>query len=158
MIRRYVEAAAKLYTNRKCDNPFKPEKEDLRENFPELIITALEKYEKVKNRKEPVTDSMFQYIIDLAKKEPPDSLICALRDWFIWSRYGGPRQSEWCQTTKANYQKVTEGGESDEAQAFILNDITASDLEGRVLDLRRVPLNRVDSINVCWRFQKNQQN
>jgi hypothetical protein len=158
-IENYVKAAAKLYTDRGLDNPYKPEKSKLKENFPEILIKALRKYEEKKDRKECVTDTMFEYINALAIDQHDDSLICVLRDFFIWSRYGGPRRSEWCQTTKTNYQKVPEGEiAAGEALAFTIEDITAFDKKGRHLDIKKARWNQVDTINVRWRFQKNQEN
>jgi hypothetical protein len=81
---------------------------------------------------------MFEYINDLAKNEPEDSLISVLRDFFIWSCYGGPRRSEWCQTTKSSYQKVLNGEVTKgDALAFTLSDIIAYDNKGRHLDIRQ---------------------
>jgi len=158
-IHEYVKAAAALWTDRELDDPYNPDEIKLKENFPKIIIDALSKYEDMPNRKETVTDSMFQYIIDMAKNEPEDSQLAALRDWFIWSRYGGPRRAEWCQTTRTKYQCIPkdEPGE-DEPYAFWLNDISARDSKGRLLNLKQAKLNQIHSMNVKWRYQKNGQN
>ena len=158
-VQKYVKAAAKLYTDRKREDPYEPECTILKENFPKILINALEKYEDMPDRKESVTDSMFQFIIDLAKNEPPDSQLSALRDWFVWSRYGGPRRAEWCQTAKSKYQRIPEGEDAEgEALAFLLADVCAFDKYGRHLDMRKAKLSQVDSMSVKWRYQKNGNN
>jgi len=101
-VKEYIKVAALLSTNRGLDDPFNP-KEPLKENFPLLLTEILKKYEGMADRKEPVADAMFiLWINKLAKVSHQDSLGSVLRDFFVWSRDGGPRRSEWCQTKKTS--------------------------------------------------------
>ena len=87
-----MKAAAKLYVRAELPDPF--DNSNVTVNYPEIIITALSKYESKPDRKEPVTDSMFLYIAEQARASRQDSMLAALKDWFAWSRYGGPRRAE----------------------------------------------------------------
>ena len=82
----YCTAAASLYTekSRYLDNPFKPVDTRLSENYPDLLIKALSKYEDMPERQESITDAQFIYINDLAQKSDMDSKERALNDWFVW--------------------------------------------------------------------------
>ena len=103
-----------------------------------------------------ITDSMYCYINDLASSSHEDSKISTLRDYMVWGRYGGPRRSEWCQTTKTKYQTVENG--PDEALAFRADDIVFYDANKRVLSIRSTNLVRMTYATVRWRFQKNEEN
>ena len=62
-VTKYVNAASELYTNRGHPNPFTTK--TIKTNYPIIIIEALSKYEKAPNRKEVITDSMFEHINEL---------------------------------------------------------------------------------------------
>jgi len=152
-IQGYVSAAASLFTDRKQHDPFKLK--TLRINYPAIIIKALSKYEKQEKRKEVVTDSMFEHIDELAEADHVDGLHCAFKDWAAWSRYSGPRRSEWCQESQT-YQRA-DAGEDDEAKAIIAADIHFFDKHGREITLD-CDFSRVAYAEVEWRFQKNGMN
>eukprot|EP00957_Ditylum_brightwellii_P190907 14536700-Ditylum_brightwellii.AAC.1 len=52
------------------------------------------------NRQEPLTVDMILRICNLATRQGEDSLVAALRDWFIVGIYTGNRKSEWSQEHK----------------------------------------------------------
>ena len=91
-ISNYMNAASELYTDRNHPSPFT--QKELRTNYPKIIINALSKYKKVPNRKEVITDSMFEYIDELAPKSDTDSLVSLFKDWLAWSQYSRPRCGE----------------------------------------------------------------
>ena len=153
-ISNYVNAASQLYTERDHPNPFTFK--ELKINYPKIIITALSKYEKVPDRKEVITDSMFEYIEELASQSDEDSLISSFKDWLTWSRYSGPRRGEWCQKRQKKYE-IAEHGNGNEARA-----ITARDVQFYTKHAREISLDD-DFSNVAyaaveWRFQKNHDN
>lgn len=151
-----MKAAAKLYVQAELPDPY--DDNNVTVNYPNIIVKALSKYESKPDRKEPVTDSMFLYIASQAKLAPQDSLLDSLKDWLVWSRYGGPRRAEWCQTTMTKYQTV-EHGPPDEAAAFRRDDITFYTKEGLAIDpTNRSDLKLVHHANVRWRYQKNEDN
>lgn len=151
----YLQAAANLYTSRskELEDPFRAEGLDT--NYPAILLKNLKKFETVPNRRNVITDEMFQYIKSKAKTSNEDSLYSALDDWYTWSRYSGPRRSEWCQTRKTKYD-VVEG--TDEAQAFIFDDISFADERGSPLDPCTDSFDLVESSFVKWRYQKNDDN
>lgn len=151
----YLGAAAKLYTDRQLLDPFSCK--GIKKNYPKMLLDALKQYEGQPDRREVITDAMFEYIDELAQNAHPDSLIRALNDWLKWSRYSGPRSIEWCQTTKTKFKLVEEGYE-DEPYAFTPRDIKFFDNRGRMLDPRTHSFERVLYATVCWRFQKNGHN
>jgi len=156
-IKRYIQAAAALYTARRIENPYEPEQTQLDENFPEIIIEALKKYEKIPKRREVITDSMFAYINEKAQESQKDSLENVFKDWAVWSRYSGPRRSEWCQTTKTKFETVEDGPEN-EARAIRASNITFYDATGQLINPDRQTFVRVAYAEVIWRFQKNGEN
>ncbi len=155
-MRQYLSAITKLYEDRNLPNPVSTK--SIKVNYPDLLLKALKKYEKVANRREVIADCMFQYIDKLAESAHEDSLISALNDWLKWSRYGGPRRCEWCQTTKTKAKYGIDNGPEDEPQAFTLDDIKLFDARGQLLNPIIHPWHLVHYIEVCWRFQKNGNN
>ena len=151
----YLTAAALLYTARKVANPYTDE--SIATNYPKILIDALKKYEKVAKRRQVITDSMFEYISQQRHDKSPNSLENTFQDWAVWSRYSGPRRSEWCQTTKTKYEKV-EPGTIDEARAFIAADFTFYDATGKSVNPDRETVTRVAYAEVTWRYQKNGDN
>ena len=84
----YVKAAAKLYTNQNQEDPFN--NKTLEVNYPDILIKALEKYKKIDDRREVITNFMFKYIARAAAGTPADSLENSPKDWIAWSCYSGP--------------------------------------------------------------------
>ena len=153
-IKGYTSAAADLYEDRSLANPFKIR--TIKTNYPSIIIKALAKYEKIPDRREVITDSMFEYIDELAMLSDDDGLHSAFKDWAAWSRYSGPRRSEWCQTSQTKYERA-ESGKNDEALAISFDDILFYDKHDRLVNLA-APFVQVSYSTVEWRFQKNNDN
>ena len=149
----YLRAAGELYEDTKTANPYSYEVET---NFPRIIVDALRKYEKIEDRREIITDSMFQYMDEVGTSEDVDSLEAALNDWFKWGRYSGPRRREWCQTRKSAYDTVDKG--PDEAAALIASDVVPYDSTGTRLNARICTLDDIECFTVRWRWQKNGDN
>jgi hypothetical protein len=65
-----------------------------------LISSALDElkhWNKVPNRRMPLTIPMISWLIEHAKTKHEDSLENALSDWFIMGIHTGYRSIEWCQ-------------------------------------------------------------
>lgn len=156
-IKRYVSAAAELFTDRWGNMADPYECKTLRRNYPKILISALARYEKVPNRREIITHDMFEHIAKQADRAGPDSLVASFKDWLSWSRYGGPRQGEWSQEkSKTKYKEVE--GIAGEAQAFRLDDLAFYDHNSRGIDPRDTLICNVAYATVRWRYQKNKDN
>jgi hypothetical protein len=149
----YLTAAAALYTDKDRLNPFRDS--SIKKNCPSIILKALKKYEKVANRREVITDSMFSYVDKLASKSRTDDKVSVMNDFFKWARYSGPRRSEWCSQWQQKYDRVNEDPEG-EALALISSDLEFYSYRGILLDARSAPFSMVEYVIVRWRFQKNE--
>lgn len=149
-ISNYLTAAAKLYTDRQLPNPFTSK---VATNYPKILIKALKEYEKVPDRREVITDTMFEYINEQASMSDDNSLTAALKDWFAWGRYSGPRRSEWCQMSQKTYERAID----DTAIAITPADIVFYNSEGKVSDQTK-DFNATQYAIVEWRWQKNDEN
>lgn len=152
----YITAAAKLWTDRSLQNPFKPAiKSLLKVNYVQVIIEALKRYEGEEDRKEIITDGMFLWIKQHAEKQTSeDCLERAIFDWLVWGRYGGPRRSEWCQTKKEEYEPAFNAPEG-ECAAFRDDDACFYDREGRQRDVDCITEEELAISEMRWRYQKN---
>ena len=155
-IRGYLRAAAELYTDRDRDRPDPFSTKLLKTNYPKIVCDALGKYEGLPNRREIVTDSMFEYVDKQAEGASPDSREKALKNWLAWSRYSGPRRSEWCQTAQTSYEEVA--NMQGEARSIRDDDVELFDADDRLLDPTRVTFDKVEYVEVRWRWQKNGDN
>jgi hypothetical protein len=66
-------------------------------DFVKIVLDAVQKYEKVPNRKEMIHDQMYHHMLRLYKKyvqTDPDSLITSLCEWMCLGRYVGFRREE----------------------------------------------------------------
>ena len=79
--------------NHKLEDPYN--NKDLKVNYPSILICTPRRYNEVKDRKEVVTESMFEYLTQKAAEYPVHSLGNSLKDWIVWSQYSGPQRSEW---------------------------------------------------------------
>ena len=122
-------------------------------NYPKILIKALKEYEKVPDRREVITDTMFEYINAQANISNDDGLTAALKDWFAWGRYSGPRRSEWCQTSQTTYEKEVD----NTAKAITPADIVFYNSEGKVLNQPK-DFDTTQYAIVEWRWQKNDEN
>ena len=120
-----------------------------------VILTALEKYEGVKDCCNMITDTMMTFLHEHIQKEKDNSLPKALYDWIVLGRYTGHRCAEWCQTTKTTFRRL-EDWPDQPAQAFLVTDFVFLNKSGRRLSHRQV-LNgtHVHYVKITWRYQKN---
>ena len=133
-----------------------------RVDYISLVYKAILQYEQVPNRRNMITDAMMHEIHKAATGVHPDSLPAVLKDWYSLARYSGFRRSEWCQKSQTDYQRITErlaGWEGPDSQALIFEDfVFYGEGERRIHDIRRVSVDDIVSVGVCWRNQKNGDN
>jgi len=59
------------------------------------ILSECQRWERMPDKREPITPEMLQYLIDLAKRDKhQDSIINAVVDWIVMGMYAGFRKSE----------------------------------------------------------------
>lgn len=123
------------------------------------ILQECKRWEKMPNRREPVTNEMMAYIVATAAKDPnPDSLRNAITDFLVMGEYGGFRKSEWLQdytdARKGQYARNIDGS----AKAFILGDLSFRKNKRIIDDDDPDAIASADMVYVTWRFQKNGNN
>ena len=162
-IKGYFAAYELLFQERKIIGPEGKEipiPYRFKQDYIDIILTALEKYEGVKDRRNMISDHMVRLLHKHSRKHPAHSLPRAIVDWIILGRYNGARRSEWCQTTKTTYRRTRDTMPSwptDEAQAFIAADFVFLDCRGAVLSARDARRGtKVRYVTIQWRYQKNQ--
>lgn len=151
-ITQYLRAAAKLIVARGNPNPL----EGQAGKWTNLIISKLEKYEGIPDRREAFTDEMIDAFHKRATISQADDLAACLYDWIALGRYTGFRRSEWAQSRKNSYERVSP--DVDEAKALIASDLLFFDSRGHLIEKAaplRATLYRVD---IRWRCQKNGDN
>ena len=98
-IKRYLAAAAEVSIPAKMMNPCL----DIMGNqstYIKSILTEIKRWEKVPNRKEPVTKDMINYVISKGKtlyKNNPNNIYSVLSDWLVLGQQTGFRRKEWAQ-------------------------------------------------------------
>ena len=124
------------------------------------VYDEIKRYEKVPNRREPVTLEMLRYAQLLAKKaNDPLGLEAMLADWWEAALSGGFRLTEWAQDDEAyaNPSKVRLNIFGDPT-AFLLEDIEVKLLDHSLiqgLEVLSVTLTDVDELWLTFRTQKN---
>ena len=161
-VKEYFRAYELLFKGRTVTTP--DGKEDkipyrFEKDYVSLILTALDKYEGVKDRCNMITDRMMHLLYKHSKKHPTNSLPQALFDWIVVGRYNGARRAEWCQRTQTKFQTIRETMPSwptEEAQAFLIEDFVFLDSHGKILSARNTRRGRlVHYVIIKWRYQKN---
>ena len=149
----YLTAAYTLLRDRKL-------RFDSKEDYIATILTALNSYEDVADRRNMITDGMTRWFVDQSKKDGPDSAMSAITDWIILGRYAGFRSSEWCQLTQSSYARV-DAWPGQPSLAFTRDDITFLGRNERRLtddDIRNLSIEHFHHFSIRWRKQKNKEN
>lgn len=154
----YLEAVDKLFTDRTPPTT-SPHEETLeyryKKDYISVVMTALQKYEGVKDRRSMISDYMMHYLSGEAQKAPKNSLAQALFDWLVLGRYTGFRRSEWCQTTQTTFARLLDWPDQP-SKALIITDFVFLDIHGRRLRGRAARNSlRVHYVTITWRYQKN---
>ena len=94
---KYLNAAAELSISAKMVNPCLDIMGKQYEGI-KTVLRELKRWEKMPNRREPITKSMIEYIIDKGKslyKENNNNIYISLSDWLIIGLQTGFRRKEW---------------------------------------------------------------
>ena len=149
----YLTAAYKLFRDRTL-------RFDSKEDYVAIILTALNSYEDVADRRNMITDGMARWFVDQAKLDGPDSAMSAITDWIILGRYTGFRSSEWCQITQSSYARIDKWPGTP-SLAFTRDDFTFSGTDERQLnddDICHLDFAHIHHLKLRWRKQKNNEN
>ncbi len=124
------------------------------------VLQHVERYEKVKDKKEPYTLAMqkeFHYQTKHIRDTHPDSLHVALYEWFGVALQGGNRRIEWCQPSTFRSLNAYELNGYKQAYAFTLNDIRFFTKQKQPLSLEQVLRSPASAhlATVTYRWQKN---
>ena len=127
------------------------------------IITELKRWECIPNRREPVTKQMIEYIINKGKslqKSDPDNIYISISDWLILGMQSGFRRKEWAQDRSymmknKDIQRNVDGSSA----AFILEDFEYRGANNKRINQKsNSAVNKSKTVNLKWRFQKNNDN
>ena len=125
------------------------------------VIREHHRWEKMPNRREPITTKMIDFWVKRAEKADPDSFTAAMADWMILGIATGMRKSEWAQDTsiktKCGYNINVDGS----CRAFIYDDFSLERDSLAVSKTTSTKLSfkqRFDVLRIRWRFQKNGDN
>jgi hypothetical protein len=154
-ISKYVQAVCKLHKDRTYVSPYKAPID-----FISIVLKAVKKYEKKKDRREMITDEMFHCMEAKRHTLDPDSREAALIDWYYLGRFVGYRSIEWCQKKQKEFEKITHrlwSGPS--SYAFIIEDFELFRYNGQqILDLNSAEYEDIAYFNLRIRKQKNNRN
>ena len=161
-IKRYLDAAAELSTHAQMINPCL----DIMGNqsvYITNILKELKRWESMPNRKEPVTKQMIEYIIKKGQSlynRNPNNIYTALADWLIVGQQAGFRRKEWAQDrTHLHKNKDIERNIDGSSAAFILDDFQfRAKGDKRLKEFSLRDLKKSHTVNIKWRFQKNNDN
>ena len=124
------------------------------------VLAEVRRWEKMPNRREPLTTDMITYQQLQREDNKPHSEAAALYDWEVVGIYTGNRLSEWAQHHGTTDLSMIIQNIDGTAKAFIVEDI---EFYGK--DRRRMSRNQalarpylVETIDITWRFQKNGNN
>ena len=161
-IKQYLKAASDLSIQANLVNPCIDIKGEY-SIYIKDILKEIKRWEKVPNRKEPVTKKMVEYIIAKGKqlkKDNPDNIYWALSNWLVLGQQTDFRRREWAQdkTYLKKYNDVERNIDGSPA-AFIRSDFKFL-LSGnrRLNNDSEKEFKKVSIIDITWRFQKNLDN
>jgi hypothetical protein len=126
-----------------------------------LMETEIKRWEKTKNKVDPVTQSIVDGIRDLTDEKHPDSLEFAMVDWMIVGLATGYRRIEWAQKKSPKNDADFERADDPDKSVYA---VCGKDIE--FLDSHDVPvgnpheveIQEIAAVRVTWRIQKNREN
>ena len=152
----YLDVAVKFVkSHTKTDPTIDPETAK-RHEFIEAALAELKRWEKVPNRRMPLTIAMIRWLADQAKATHVDSLENAIVDWLIVGLHTGYRSIEWCQEKNPEKHGFYRADDPDKSiYAVCANDITFNDATGKRCHDQLDP--KAVIFNETFRFQKNKE-
>ena len=161
-MRGYLAAFLRLFHLRKITDPTK----DVVVSNAWKAVELFEKWQKLPKRREPLSDSMCEFLIDLGLADPnQDGLDAVIADWLIIGRYLAFRLSEFAQDTQSRVEVHSkEKGGDGSPKAFTFDDVHlfASESSRRKMSAKATAAGTLDDlaevVEFTWRFQKNSDN
>lgn len=161
----YLADAATLVINgRKAHKkvPFDPRIDIATGNQHADIVKVkkeVERWEKMPNRRNPLTKGMLNRLCTSINPYNLFSLYFVLLDWFILGLHLGFRLSEYAQNKGCSDLRKTTKNRDGRPSAFLLEDIEFYGVNRRYLSHDQAIKNpeSVDTVDFCWRQQKNGQ-
>ena len=88
------------------------------------VLHELKRWEKMPNRREPVTTEMIEFIVTKGKTyKDQDNIYSSMGDWLILGEQAGCRRLEWAQEcSHLNKYKTYQRNIDGTSTAFILDD------------------------------------
>ena len=127
-----------------------------------VILDEIKRWERVPNKKRPYTHKMHKVLMAMAAKTNAheDSALAAAVNWFAVNLQLGCRLQEWAQSDDNRKLGAHAFVEGFGARAFTLSDLSFKDIDGRKVSLEAflADESKVQTIEFCWRVQKNRQN
>ena len=152
----YVLDAGKLFVLRGYPNPI-----DFTDanNWPSIIVNNLEKEEDIASQRSPLDDKIFTELLRMSEKAGRDSLEAVVFNCIASGKPTGPRASKYSQTNQDKVDVHEYPSGKKVIKAWIDCDIKHFDCNTRLLQLKSdSDLEKVQSMIVEWRHQKNRQN
>ena len=125
------------------------------------VLREHQRWEGMPNRREPLTKQMLLWIIAHANHDQASPKLKALADWCILGIYFGFRLAEFLQTHDDVKRGSLQCNRDGRPQAFITADFNFYGPHRTVLQInfsQPIDPSLVDSMSICWRYQKNLQN
>ena len=168
-LKRYLKVAGDLVgINTKFDHAVsEAELKKQKANAPvsfliKSVIREHHRWEKMPNRREPITPKMIDFWIQQAEDADPDSFTAAIADWMIIGIKTGMRKSEWAQDTTLKHTKSGFNENVDgSCRAFIFDDFSFERENILVNRKSKTSLSlskKYDLLRIRWRFQHNGDN
>ena len=161
-ITRYLSAAAELSFHANITSPLL-DITGKRSKYISDVINEIKRWEVMPNRREPLTKPIIKYIIEKGKtlaSKSTDNMYSALSDWLILGLQSGFRRKEWAQDKNhlAKYKDVQRNVDKSPS-AFILTDFEFRGTNNtRINQLNNKEVKKATTVNVKWRYQKNNDN
>ena len=161
----YIKMACTCHTNLGLPDPRKAPIDLIK-----IITDAVNKYEKVPNRREMIHDAMYEHMLVLYKKfflKDPDCFVVSLCEWLFLGRYTGFRREEWCNEKAHEYVRIDDPlWEGNDVRSVAIEDFTFFDTKGAPVQVPQTTWNEPASqlptniafVELCIRKQKNNDN
>jgi hypothetical protein len=152
----YVNTAIKYALEVSGIDPSIDPSTNKRHNLIEAALQELKRWEKVPNRRQPLTIPMIRWLKQKAESTHEDSLENATIDWLIVGLHTGYRSVEWCQEKDPSIDGFFCAENPDRSTyAVCEDDITFDDAQGRKCRDKLDP--KAVIFNETFRFQKNKE-
>ena len=162
-IKRYLHAVAALSRSHGQIDPTRVKSGERAPSIDDILKEA-KRWEKVPNRCEPLTKEMLDHILQQAQKERSDGhrdgLYSVISDWGTMGLQSGFRKSEWAQDNGSlRRDKDVQRNVDGTPKAFLSSDFQFKGDAGKhVRSTTQVSMAAAQTVDTCWRFQKNGDN